>query len=49
LVALAVGEAGEEFGLQVHIHASYDLDKAPEALAALGSNHTQGKLAIRIR
>jgi NADPH2:quinone reductase len=36
-------------GLQVPIHASYELAEAPEALAALGANHTQGKLAIRIR
>jgi NADPH:quinone reductase-like Zn-dependent oxidoreductase len=35
-------------GLQVPIHGSYELAEAPEALAALGSNHTQGKLAIRI-
>ena len=36
-------------GLHVPIHASYELSQAPEALAALASNHTQGKLAIRIR
>jgi NADPH2:quinone reductase len=36
-------------GLRVPIHASYELSEAPDALAALGSNHTQGKLAIRIR
>src|SRR4051795_7955639 len=36
-------------GLRVPIHASYELTKAPAALAALASNHTQGKLAIRIR
>ena len=36
-------------GLRVPIHTSYELTKATEALAALGSNHTQGKLAIRTR
>jgi NADPH:quinone reductase len=36
-------------GLRVPIHATYELAQAPEALATLGTNHTQGKLAIRIR
>jgi hypothetical protein len=35
--------------LCVPIHANSELSEAPEALAALGSNHTQGKLPIRIR
>ncbi len=34
--------------LKVHVQDSYDLDRAPEALHALGSSHTQGKLAIRV-
>jgi NADPH:quinone reductase len=36
-------------GVRVPIHASYELSEAPDALAALASDHTQGKLAIRIR
>ena len=34
--------------LRVPIHASYDLADAPGALTALGTTHTQGKLAIRV-
>ena len=34
--------------LKVHIQDSYDLDRAAEALQALGSTHTRGKLAIRV-
>jgi NADPH:quinone reductase-like Zn-dependent oxidoreductase len=34
--------------LRVPIHAIYELAQAPEALAALGTTHTQGKLAIRV-
>ena len=33
--------------LRVHIQASYELAQAPEALAALPGQHTQGKLAVR--
>ena len=35
--------------LLVPIQATYDLAQAPDALAALGTTHTQGKLAIRIQ
>src|SRR3954447_1590735 len=35
--------------LRVHIHATYPLTQAPEALAALPAEHTQGKLAIEVR
>ena len=34
--------------LRVPIQATYELDRAPEALQALGSTHTQGKIAISI-
>jgi hypothetical protein len=34
--------------LKVPIQDSYDLDRAGEALQALGTTHTQGKLAIRV-
>jgi NADPH2:quinone reductase len=36
-------------GLHVPTHATYDLSQAPNALAALGTTHTRGKLAIRLR
>jgi hypothetical protein len=32
----------------VRIQRTYGLDQAGEALEALGSTHTQGKLALRI-
>ena len=32
--------------LKVHIQATYELERAPEALLALASTHTQGKTAI---
>jgi NADPH:quinone reductase len=35
--------------LRVPIQATYDLAQAPDALTALATTHTQGKLAIRIR
>ena len=35
-------------GLRVPIHAAYDLAKAPDALVALATTHTQGKLAVHI-
>lgn len=35
--------------LRVPIQRSYTLDQAPEALAALPAEHTQGKLAIEVR
>jgi NADPH2:quinone reductase len=34
--------------LRVHVHETYGLEQAGEALQALGSTHTQGKLAIAI-
>jgi NADPH:quinone reductase len=34
--------------LRVRIQATYDLAQAPDALAALPTTHTRGKLAIRI-
>ena len=34
--------------LKVHVQDTYELDRAPEALKALGTTHTQGKLAIRV-
>lgn len=34
--------------LRVPIHRTYELAQAPEALAALGAEHTQGKLALRV-
>ena len=35
--------------LRIPIQATYDLAQAPEALAALSGQHTQGKLAIQVR
>jgi NADPH:quinone reductase len=34
--------------LKVPIQQTYDLAQAPDALQALGANHTQGKLALRV-
>ena len=34
--------------LHVPVQAIYELDQAPEALAALPGQHTQGKLAVRV-
>jgi len=34
--------------LRVPVQATYELDRAVEALQALGTTHTQGKLSIRI-
>ena len=34
--------------LKVPVQDTYGLDRAGEALQALGTSHTQGKLAIRI-
>ena len=34
--------------LRAHVQATYDLAQAGEALGALRTNHTQGKLAIRV-
>jgi NADPH2:quinone reductase len=35
--------------LQIPVQATYPLAQAPEALAALSGEHTQGKLAIKVR
>jgi NADPH:quinone reductase-like Zn-dependent oxidoreductase len=35
--------------LHIPVHQTYELAQAPEALAALAGQHTQGKLAIRVR
>jgi NADPH:quinone reductase-like Zn-dependent oxidoreductase len=35
--------------LKVHVQRSWELAEAPEALQALTDEHTQGKLAIRVR
>ena len=37
-----------EEGVEVPIQETYGLARAPEALAALGTTHTRGKLAIRV-
>jgi NADPH2:quinone reductase len=35
--------------LRIPVQATYELAQAPEALAALTGEHTQGKLAIQVR
>ncbi len=35
--------------LRVPIQATYELAQAPDALTALATTHTQGKLAIRVQ
>ena len=35
--------------LQVHIHDTYELDRATDALQALATEHVRGKLAISLR
>jgi hypothetical protein len=35
--------------LRVHVQATHELAQAPDALSALGTTHTQGKLAIHIQ
>src|SRR5215210_3292953 len=35
--------------LRVHVQATYELEQAPDALTALATTHTQGKLAIRVQ
>jgi NADPH2:quinone reductase len=35
--------------LRIPVQATYELAQAPEALAALAGDHTQGKLAIQVR
>ena len=34
--------------LRVPVQATFDLAQAPDALTALSTTHTQGKLAIRV-
>ena len=34
--------------LRIPVHAGYELAQAPEALAALAGEHTQGKIALRV-
>ena len=34
--------------LKVPVQATYELDRVAEALQAIGTTHTQGKLAIRV-
>jgi NADPH:quinone reductase-like Zn-dependent oxidoreductase len=34
--------------LRVPVHATYELAQAADALSALATTHTQGKLAVRI-
>jgi NADPH:quinone reductase-like Zn-dependent oxidoreductase len=34
--------------LRVHVQATYELERAPEALQALAGTHTRGKIAIRV-
>jgi NADPH2:quinone reductase len=43
-----VGQLLESGVLKVPVQETYELDRAPEALQALGATHTQGKLAVRI-
>ena len=35
--------------LRVPVQATYPLDQAPKALANLTGEHTQGKIAIKVR
>jgi NADPH:quinone reductase-like Zn-dependent oxidoreductase len=35
--------------LHVPVQATYDLAQAPDALTALTTTHTKGKLAIRVQ
>jgi NADPH:quinone reductase len=35
--------------MRVPVQATYDLAEAPDALTALATGHTQGKLAIRMQ
>ena len=43
-----LGQLLSDGTLRVPIQATFDLAQAPDALAALASTHTQGKLAIHI-
>jgi NADPH2:quinone reductase len=35
--------------LRVHVQATYELEEAPDALTALATTHTQGKLAVSVQ
>ena len=35
--------------LQVHVHDTFELDRAIDALQALATEHVRGKLAISVR
>jgi NADPH:quinone reductase-like Zn-dependent oxidoreductase len=35
--------------LQVHVHDTFEFDRAPDALRALATEHVRGKLAISVR
>jgi len=43
-----VGQLLADGTIKVPIQQTYDLAQAPEALGALGSGHTQGKIALRV-
>ena len=43
-----VAQLLETGALRVPVQETYELDRAPDALQALATTHTQGKLAIRI-
>ena len=43
-----VGQLLADGTIKVPIQQTYELAQAPEALGALGSGHTQGKIAIRV-
>jgi NADPH:quinone reductase-like Zn-dependent oxidoreductase len=43
-----VGQLLADGTIKVPIQQTYELDQAPEALGALSSGHTQGKLALRV-
>jgi NADPH:quinone reductase len=44
-----VGALLDDGTLRIPVQATYELAQAPKALAALPAEHTQGKLAVRVR
>jgi NADPH:quinone reductase-like Zn-dependent oxidoreductase len=44
-----VGALVADGTLRIPVQAAYELAQAPEALAALAGEHTQGKLTIQVR
>ena len=44
-----LGALLDDGALRIPVHATYELARAPEALAAAAGTHTQGKVAIRVR